>query len=186
MMPRCFLRLDSASPDDMLTDAAVHVLSDKGAVGLTIKAVADWLRVTPGRVSQLTKRDHMVFVVAARFANRWLDWIEQRCWSEGAAAFLPTRAEEVAGVRVWLALCELARERPELNEVFERARRRERDALFHAELGLEDPDLDLVLATIEGLRVSLCEPAASVSVGDARATLVRLLGHLGAAPASAA
>jgi hypothetical protein len=47
----------------------VHVLSEKGAVGLTIKAIADWLRVTPGRVSQMTTRHHLVLVVAARFAK---------------------------------------------------------------------------------------------------------------------
>ena len=33
MLPHPFLRLDSASTEDMLTDAAVHVLAAKGATG---------------------------------------------------------------------------------------------------------------------------------------------------------
>lgn len=58
MLPSELLRLDSASTEDMLTDAAVHVLAEKGAAGLTTKAIADWLRVTPARVSQLVRREN--------------------------------------------------------------------------------------------------------------------------------
>jgi hypothetical protein len=100
MMHRAFLRLDSASTEDMLTDAAVHVLAENGAAGLTSRSVADWLGVTPARVSQMVRREHLVAVAATRFANRWLDWIEYRRWIEGAASLLPSEIEEMAGVRV--------------------------------------------------------------------------------------
>jgi len=184
MMDHAFFRLNSCSTDDMLTDAAVHVLAHKGAVGLSLKAVADWLRVTPSRVSQLTNRDQLMIVVTARFANRWLDWIEPRRWREGALALLPARAEEVAGVRVWLGLCELARERPDLAEFIERVRRRERALLD--DLDLDDRQVDLVLATVEGLRVRVCETGGALSVEDARSTLGRLIEVLGAEASRAA
>jgi len=180
MMHSAFLRLDSASTEDMLTDAAVHVLTENGAAGLTSRSVADWLGVTPARVSQMVTREQLVAVVAARFANRWLDWIEYRRWVEGAASLLPSDVEEMAGVRVWLALCELARERPDLTEVFARVRQRERAVLVDLGLGLDDRELDVVLATAEGLRVKICEPSSPLALEDARSALARLLELLGA------
>jgi hypothetical protein len=111
MIPRALLRRDSASHEDMLTDAAVHVVADHGLAGLTTKAIAAWLRVTPARVSQMATREHLRLVVTARFANRLLDWIEQRYWSEGCTAPLAVEQENVTGPRVWLALCEWGRDR---------------------------------------------------------------------------
>ncbi len=115
-----------------------------------------------------------------------MQWIEQRRWPEGVAALLPAEPEEVAGVRVWLALCELTRERPELTEIFEHARGREHALLVDAGLGLDELDADLVLAAVEGLRVRLCEPGATVTVDGARTALARLLEHLGRTRAKSA
>jgi hypothetical protein len=100
MLPRAFLRLDSANVEDMLTDAALHVLAAHGATGLSIKAVAEWLRVSPPRVSQMVTRDRLTLVVAARFAQRWIDWIGYRRSFEGVVALLPVENDEIAGVRV--------------------------------------------------------------------------------------
>jgi hypothetical protein len=170
----------------MLTDAAVHVLAAQGAVGLTTKAIADWLRVTPARVSQMATLEHLRLVVTARFANRLLDWIEQASWLEGCTSLLAVEEENVAGVRIWLALCELGRKRPELTEIFERARDRERAVLINLGLGLGDQEVVLMLATIEGLRVRLCDPSRPLTPEQARSTLDRLLQLLGAKNARAA
>ncbi len=180
MVPRAFLRLNSASTEDMLTDAAVHVLAFNGALGLTTRAVADWLRVTPARVSQMVRREQLTFVVAARFANRLLDHIERSMWSEGSAALLAVADENVAGIRVWLALCELGRERADLAEVLARARGRERAVLAGLDLGLDDDELELVMANVEGLRARLCDPSDALAPEDARSMLARLLELLGA------
>jgi hypothetical protein len=180
MVHRAFLRLDSLSVEDMVTDAAVHVLAEQGAAGLSVKAVAAWLKVSRQRGSQMVTRERLSAVVAAHFANRWLEWIEFRRWSEGASSLLPSEVEEIAGVRVWLALCEVARERPDLTEFFERARRRERAVLVDLDLGLDDHGLDLILSTVEGLRVRLCEPSGPLALEDARSSLTRLLDLLGA------
>jgi len=173
MLPRQFLRLDSASTEDMLTDAAAHVLAAGGATALSLRAVAAWLKVTPARVSQLVTRDQLPVVVAARFAQRWVDWIEYRRWSEGALALLPAEPEDVAGVRVWLALSELARHRADVSEILDAARDRERDVLTD----LSDPDL--VLATADGLRAALCGRATALSLTEAHSTLADLLELLG-------
>jgi hypothetical protein len=185
MIPRALLRRDSASHEDMLTDAAVHVLADHGVVGLTTKAVAAWLRVTPARVSQMATREHLRLVVTW-FANRLLDWIEQRYWSEGCSALLALEEENVVGPRVWLALCEWRRGRPELAEIFESARERERAVLRDLDLGLDDHELDLVLTTAEGLRARLCDPSRPLTPEQARSTLARLLQVLGTKTARAA
>lgn len=186
MIPRALLRLDSASQEDMLTDAAVHVLADHGLVGLTTKAIADWLRVTPARVSQMATREQLRLMVTARFANRMLDWIEQRYWSEGCTALLAVEEQNITGPRVWLALREWGRDRPELTELFELARDRERAVLSGLDLGLDDQELDLVLTTVEGLRARLCDPSRPLTPERARSTLESLLQLLGAKTARAA
>lgn len=111
MISHAFLRLDSASREDMLTDAAVHVLAAGGAVGLTLRAVADWLNVTPARVSQMVSRHQLPYLVTVRFVQRWSSWVEYQRWRHGVHALLPAEPDEIAGVRVWLALTELARSR---------------------------------------------------------------------------
>src|SRR5690349_356332 len=78
MISHEFLRMDSANHEDMLTDAAVHVLAEAGANGLSHRAIADWLRVSPARVSQMISRERLRVVVTARFALRWSSWIEFR------------------------------------------------------------------------------------------------------------
>jgi hypothetical protein len=175
MLPHAFLRLDSASTEDMLTDAAVHVLAAKGATGLTIRAVAEWLRVTPPRVSQMASRAHLIEVVTARFGIRWIDWIEYRRWREGVMALLPAEPDEVAGVRVWLALAELARFSPRPAELLAYTRRREQ--VIVADLLEVEPDaadVTLVLATAQGLRAGLCE-SGGPTLSAARSVLEGLL-----------
>jgi hypothetical protein len=134
----------------------------------------------------MVSRERLPGVVAARFANRWLDWIEYRRWDVGAACLLPNEDDQVAGVRVWLALSELARQHPDLTEIFTRARERERAVLRDLDLGVADRELDLVLATVEGLRVRLCEPEGALTVHEARSLLIRLLELLGPESARAA
>ena len=176
MLPHAFLRLDSASTEDMLTDAAVHVLAAKGATGLTIRAVAEWLRVTPPRVSQLATRDHLIEVVTARFGIRWMNWIEHRRWREGALALLPAEPDEVAGVRVWLALAELARFNPRPAELLAYTRGREQVLVADLlEVEPDSADVTLVLATAQGLRAGLCE-SGGITLTAARSALEGLLG----------
>ncbi len=179
MISAAFLRLDSAHPDDMLTDAAVQVLAVHGARGLSHRAIADCLRVTPARISQLVSRDRLAFVVTARFIQRWAAWIEYRRWLDGVLALLPVEPEEVPGVRAWLALHELGRCRPDIAELLDVARERERAALADIDgVALDPQDTDLVLATAEGLRAGLCRSQEAVTIEEARSTLGYLLSRL--------
>jgi hypothetical protein len=178
MISHAFLRLDSASREDLLTDAAVNVLAAEGAVGLTLRAVADWLQVTPARVSQMVSRDELPYLVAARFAQRWSGWIEYQRWRHGVHALLPAEPDEIAGVRVWLALTELARSRSDVADVLELSRDRERAALADIDgVTLEPDQMDLVLATADGLHLGLCR-VDGLTIPDARKVLSDLLAHL--------
>ena len=178
MISHAFLRLDSASREDMLTDAAVHVLAAGGAVGLTLRAVADWLNVTPARVSQMVSRHQLPYLVTVRFVQRWSSWVEYQRWRHGVHALLPAEPDEIAGVRVWLALTELARSRGDLAELLELARDRERAALTDIDgVALEPHQMDLVLATADGLRMGLCR-VEGLTIPVARKTLTDLLAHL--------
>lgn len=82
-------------------------------------------------------------------------------------------------MRVWLALHELARSRPEVAGFLDVARERERAAVADVEGLILDPnDLDLVLATADGLRCALCRPQSGISMLEAHSTLTNLLTHL--------
>ena len=129
MIDPAFLRLSSASYEDMLTDAAVHVVAERGAAGLSTSASLSWLRVTPQRVSQMVRRDDFPGVVAARFCTRWTDWLDDRRTLLGAACLVPDQGSQVAGVQLWLALGEIARGRPDVCEYVACAREHERQLL---------------------------------------------------------
>lgn len=171
-----FLRLGSGHPDDMLTDAAVCVLAERGAAGLTHRALADWLHVSSARVSQLVSRDRLPFVVTARYVERWCGWVEFRRLFDGVFAMLPSHPAELPGLRVWLALGEIARGREDVAELMDVARRREREALLHiVGAPLRASEVDLVVATTDGLRSALGRTTHPATITEARSTLDALL-----------
>ena len=106
-----------------------------------------------------------------------MDWIEHRRWREGALALLPAEPDEVAGVRVWLALAELARFNPRPRGAT-RLTPEDREQVLVADLLEAEPDsadVTLVLATAQGLRAGLCE-SGGLTLTAARSALEGLLG----------
>ncbi len=97
----------------------------------------------------------------------------------GVGPFLPGDDDGVLLTRAWLAWCELWRsEEWLLHDVGElRARERRLLAEVH-ELRVTTPDLDLLVATVDGLRVAVCAPVRPMPPAEAR-------GLLGAASAAA-
>jgi AcrR family transcriptional regulator len=109
-----FLEPDSASAADMVTDAAVAVLSDGGVARLTIGAIADRVGVTRQAVNQRWEGPHgarrrIIQVVTVTFGRRWRNWLEPGLMADVPEIALPSSAAECRGVRVWAALTEVAR-----------------------------------------------------------------------------
>jgi hypothetical protein len=90
----------------------------------------------------------------------------------GLDAFLPVDEETAWLTRAWLACCELARSEPWLTDIAAELRARERMALAELPEGEVAPDrLDLVVATLDGLRAAVCAPGRPLSVDRARTVL---------------
>lgn len=183
-MYRPFLRMDDPFPDEILTDALVHVLAERGLARFSVSALARWMKVTPAAVLNTKPRKHVVEAVTARFGDRWLAWGKPDLYDD-IPARLPQTEDEIHGVRVWHALGELARGetvagRPNPTEILADIRRRERMATgLHLEhrLGRRATE-DEVRATcclVEGLRLHLALPGADLSHDQARRLLT---GHV--------
>jgi hypothetical protein len=68
MMPRCFLRLDSASTEDMLTDDGCARPLREGSGRTDHQGDRRLVARDAGQGQPTTTRHHLVLVVAARFA----------------------------------------------------------------------------------------------------------------------
>jgi hypothetical protein len=101
-----FLRPDDPRYAEILTDATFHVIGAGGLGGFSVGALARWMRVTPGAVLKSLSRAEVIELVTVTFGRRWLEWA---ACDRALAAALPRSDEELCGVRVHLALLELAR-----------------------------------------------------------------------------
>ncbi len=114
---RPFTRPDSASLNDMLTDAAVARLAEGGAELLTLQSVAAWLGLTRQALSQRLDdpngpRRRMIQLIVLTFGERWLTWVGPGPIHgdlDRPPVRLPATPDEIHAVRVWTALTELAR-----------------------------------------------------------------------------
>jgi len=110
-----FLRPDSAAEADILTDGAMAVLAEAGPGGLSISAIARWIGVTPPALTLRWReegcgaRARILRLVILTFGKRWHLWSRSPLMRDEPSLSLPATAEEVAGVRAWLSLRELAR-----------------------------------------------------------------------------
>jgi AcrR family transcriptional regulator len=174
------LRPFSASWVDIYTDGAIHVINEQGLGGLTVRALADWMGVTPASVSQRTSRDQLVADVVDQFCHRWLQWIDDREFEHGVISLLPTNDEELPGVRVWLALLELGRADERTGRRVAAARAEERTLLLRLAGGeLSADEVDRLVAVVDGLRLAVCAPVEPMPVTRA---MELLEGHTSVRP----
>lgn len=166
----------SANYVDMLTDAAIHIVRDHGMGGLTVRAVADWLGVRPPAVSQRTTRQQMLADVVALFCVRWSAWVRDRSRTEGVFALLPATDEDVAAVRVLLAVVEHARHDESAAAKVAEIAAGERAVLERCAEVTEPSDLEWVEALVNGLRAAVCAPQSPMSAERAREVLATRLG----------
>lgn len=179
MFEHPFLLPDHREYAEILTDAAVHVLEMRGVAEFSVAAMARWMKVTPEAVHNLYSRARAIELVVMCFSRRWLHWtLSEYGWLRAdhpCPLQLPGTPEERHGVRVLLALTELARgEGLRGNPLPERHLadlRREEAELLRLRLLQMNPALPLpagggvqltgLLALVSGLRTALAaEPTA--------------------------
>lgn len=167
-----FVRPDSPHLGDMVADAAVRILEQTAVTGLSSRAVAAGLRVSPSALTQRADRAELLRLVFVFFVDRWSRWVDVPPWHD-LPARLPQSAEEVHGVRVWHALAELARGEALAGnqvpaDVIARAREDERLLIANRLTGLvgrrpSDAEVTLTTALVVGLRLEVAGARPAVS-----------------------
>jgi hypothetical protein len=189
-----FLRMDSPDAVDILTDAFVEVLRERGVDQLSVGALARWMKVTPAAILKSRKRSTVLEQVVAEFGRRWLAW---SCPEHGddIPVRLPRTDEERHGVLVWFMVTELCRGeevagRPRPRQLLDDARSRD-DAHLRVELqhrlgrAPSQDERDLVRVATDGLRWRLAIGDPALDHARGRALIRTLLFTLiGSAPAT--
>lgn len=98
----------------MLCDAAVMTLAEGGLRALSISSMARRIGVSPPALTQRWRgprgaRARILQLVVHRFGERWHWWSRGPLIEDPPSLALPATDDELEGVRVWLALRELAR-----------------------------------------------------------------------------
>ncbi len=102
-----FLRPDSARYDDILADGVVHLLRAAGVDALSVRALAQWMKVTPSAVTQRAGRAESIVLITRALGRRWLEWSAGQMIV--GAPGPPGGEAEAHGVRAWHLVAELAR-----------------------------------------------------------------------------
>jgi hypothetical protein len=171
-----FLCPDSIHLGDMVADAAVRILEQTAITGLSSRAVAAWLRVSPSALTQRADRAELIRLIVIFFVDRWSRWVDVSPWHD-LPARLPHSAEELHGIRVWHALAELARGEalagnPVPAELITQAREDER-LLVRDRLGghlgrpPSDAEVATVTALVAGLRLELAAAQPAITPMEA-------------------
>jgi AcrR family transcriptional regulator len=165
--------IDTDTRIDTLVRAINDVLIDLGPAGLTLRRIADYSGVsTSSMLHQLRSREHLLRVVAARTARGRLEALRSESGFDGVLAFLPRSGEELLDTRAWLAWLELWRSEDYLGRWIADSRDEERGLLAQlTEYEWRRPELDELLALIDGLRVAVCAPIRPMRLEVAREIL---------------
>lgn len=135
-VPMSLMRPHSGKYGDAVTDAAIPLLARQGASGVTLRSLADALRMTPSGIRRwFGSIDGTWQAITLTFGRRWVQWLddvprrdpewippwESRGIRRGPTDYsrlaLPLDESEVAATRAWLSMCEHARQSDELAQV---------------------------------------------------------------------
>lgn len=171
--PDPFLRPDSVRYDDMVADGFVELLRTRGVDGLTMKALAAWMRVTPSAVTHRAKWPATVELFVAGLMRRWVQWSLAGLRRRSALPSVPATAGERHGVRCWylaheLARTEVAAGRPGALESWHEAMRIEEDELQEWWLSADrsGASFDRFRLVLTGVRLALAmDPTLSATGG---------------------
>jgi AcrR family transcriptional regulator len=167
------LLLDTDSRAGALVTAVNDILIDSGPAGLTMRNIAQTSGVSTSSIyGQMGSREHLLRVAAARTARGRLDPLRAESGFDGVLAFLPRSGEELLDTRAWLAWLELWRSEDFLGRWIAESREEERGLLARlTEYEWRRPELDELLALIDGLRVAVCAPSRPMRLEVAREIL---------------
>jgi AcrR family transcriptional regulator len=162
--------------DVRTTDMVVgvnRVLVARGIPGLTLRAIARESGISTGSLLQhFESRERILRIAAHRTGRTLIGAAESDSLWIGIDAFLPGDDETRRLTRAWLAWCELWRSDPTLEQTVTDLRDRELTALavLH-EHRLGRPDLDALVALLDGLRAAVSAPVRAMPVERAREVL---------------
>lgn len=169
-MPRL---LDYGDRGDLVIDGVCGVIRRKGLPGLSLRAVAAEVGISPSTLlHQFTDRGRLLHVAAGRVGaarNRYLSF---RAQHDGLHAFIPVSELELERARVCLAFGELARSDSDLGAVVAGLRAEQRDVLdWMTGRALDEPVLDALLGLVDGVLAAMFLTEDPLTAERARAAL---------------
>ena len=169
-MPTLF---DTETRTDTLVRAVNDILIESGPAGLTIRNIAKVSRVSPASIyGHMGSREHLLRVAAVRTSRARIDDLRRESHLGGVLAFLPGDSEGVLDTRAWLAWLELWRSEDFLARWVAESRDSELSVLATiTNYEWRRPELDELLALVDGLRVAICAPLRPMRLETAREIL---------------
>ncbi|RHW24811.1 hypothetical protein D0Z08_22860 [Nocardioides immobilis] len=166
----------------MLADGAVALLKKRNVSVVNASALARWIGMSRQALNERLwdpdgARRRVIALTVGAFADRWIAWVRPGLLDDLPLPSLPRTEDEVHGVRVWMALSELARGDlvagiPDAAARIHATRRQEREVLRHRLwdwLGTppDDDDVLELCALTDGLRSALAAPIPDLTPEDA-------------------
>ncbi len=164
---------------ESVTNSVNRLLTEHGASAVSMRAVAELTRLSPGSLNHefgskagMLRRGAILSIRSRRCA------IIRSLWEHRALAFLPEEyrpMQEHYGLdsaRCWLAWLEIGRVTPDIGPLLADARAEDRFHLSRAyDFRVSPTDLDLMTALIDGLTVACCSQTDPMSLEHARQLL---------------
>ena len=170
--------LNTNSRTDDIVDGITRLVLAGGFERVTLRAIADQVRISPGTlVNHLSNRERILRVCAFRFADRRIRELDDQVRLVGAVGLMPMDDHDLRTARVWLAWRAVARHaagpahavaEADLKEewLLRRALAADDDPAGHL---IPGPTIQLCLAALRGLRESVCSHGEhALDMGAAR------------------
>ena len=156
--------LDTNSRTDDIVDAISRLVLEGGFERVTMRAIADQVRISQGTLANhLSNRERLLRVCAFRFADRRMRELDDQVCRVGAVGLMPMDDHDLRSAGVWLAWRGLARNAEGPAHAVAEADVKEewllRRGLDSDGQVLPDPAIRLCLATLHGLREAVCARA---------------------------
>lgn len=173
-------RIPWPSRAEAVAIAAQQVMARDGVAGMTLRAIAREVRLSPAQLSyEYGNVQVLIERTAQQCARLRVDDLRDRSRSEGVSAVLPATADDLPDARAWQGWIELSRANQRVAGIVVTVREWERTVLTHAtDWRLTTEDLDLLVAAAEGLALAVTLADAPLPLPAARDRLTTLTRRL--------